>query len=126
MAASIFNAAGVKLKESHFIGYDNDLFESKVVQIIKDSKEIKDAAAGESVGLVLDKTPFYGESGGQVGDVGIIEVNGRDCRMKVQDTKKDDGSIIHLGAIAGTSNIKVGDKVSAKVDGSHRQGVMRA
>ena len=81
--------------------------------------------------MVLDKTPFYAESGGQVGDKGTIKLfDSEDLRLKVTDTKKQDASIIHvaevLGGVPQQKSIKSGDKVIAEVDKDHREAAKRA
>ncbi|QAT17148.1 alanyl-tRNA synthetase [Candidatus Velamenicoccus archaeovorus] len=126
MACSIFSGEGIVLKPSRFVGYETDTCPAKVVQIIKDVREVSEARAGDKVGIVLDQTPFYGEAGGQVGDTGEIRNEG--VHGYVSDTKKQDGSIVHLVTISGESKgpLNVGDAVTARVDPIHREAVKRA
>ncbi|MFA5315621.1 MAG: alanine--tRNA ligase [Candidatus Omnitrophota bacterium] len=125
MACSIFSAEGVILKPSRFVGYETDTCQARIVQIIKDVHEVSEARSGDKVGIVLDQTPFYGEAGGQVGDIGIITAGG--LQLKVRDTKKQDGSIIHLTQVEGGSGVlHTGDTVVPLVDAGHREAVKRA
>jgi alanyl-tRNA synthetase len=75
------------------------------------------------VAIVLDRTPFYGESGGQVGDTGIIR--GEGFTFEVIDTKKDDGFMVHIGHVTD-GIVSIGDKVHAEVDLERREGIRRA
>ncbi len=98
-----------------FTGYRTVEDTARVTLMVKDGQEAKEAAAGDAVEVVTDKTPFYGESGGQVGDTGVIAgENGLEIR--VEDTVKDPtGLTIHKGKVlAGT--IKTSDPVTLKVD----------
>ncbi|MFH0940252.1 MAG: alanine--tRNA ligase [Candidatus Omnitrophota bacterium] len=127
MAGNIFNKGAVSLKNSEFTGYDMDSCEAKVIQLIKDGKEVNEALVGENINVVLDKTPFYGESGGQVGDRGVIVGSDTGFKLVVTDTKKQDGSIVHLGEVSGHGRkIRVNDAVMASVDPQHRQAIKRA
>ncbi len=126
MACSIFSGEGVVLKPSRFVGYETDSCPAKVVQIIKDVCEVSEAQPGDKIGIVLDQTPFYGEAGGQVGDKG--EILNAGFQGYVSDTRKQDGSIVHLVTIYGASKspLNVGDAVTARVDVIHREAVKRA
>ncbi|MDD5573929.1 MAG: alanine--tRNA ligase [Candidatus Omnitrophica bacterium] len=125
MSCAIFSGSGVVLKPSRFVGYESDSCRAKVIQIVKDAAEVREAAVGQKVGIVLEETPFYGESGGQVGDVGTMACKG--LKIVVRDTKKQDGASVHLAEIEGPSGtLSVGDVVEAQVDAAHRQAVKRA
>ncbi len=107
--------------KSEFTGYEHLMGEGRILAILKDGAEIASAAAGDEVGIVLDATPFYAESGGQVGDVGTLQ-NGS-SRFQVTDTKKQGEAHVHLGrAEAGT--FRNGDVVSAIVDAENRQSTV--
>jgi alanyl-tRNA synthetase len=131
---AIFSTGGVSLKPSVFVGYESDSVEAKIVQIIKDNKDIREVSVGEQadeVGIILDKTPFYGESGGQVGDKGVLIVKGSDLKVRVTDVVKEAGSFLHVCDRTGSqtkesSCLKVGQIVSAHVDSEHREAVKRA
>ncbi len=127
ISASIFSADSVVFKRSKFVGYEMDFSESTVVQILKDGKEVNEAELSGELAIVLDDTPFYGESGGQVGDTGIIKIKANNFEMKVTDTKKEGDSIIHKVKCAKPVGvIKTGDVVFAEVDKIHRDAVKRA
>ena len=87
----------------------------------QDSRLVESAGEGDSVAVLLDRTPFYAESGGQVGDAGTIV---GDATVNVEDCKKPDGYFIHLGRVA-KGTLKVGSKVKASIDAPRRLDVMR-
>ncbi len=102
-----------------FKGYRTLTLESKVLLIVADGSEIPQAAAPQSIELITEETPFYAESGGQVGDTGRIF--GKNFEMQVSDTIKDPtGLVIHKGKII-TGEIKKGRKVTLEVDGAKRR-----
>jgi alanyl-tRNA synthetase len=102
-----------------FKGYRTLTLESKVLLIVADGSEIPQAAAPRSIELITEETPFYAESGGQVGDTGRIF--GKNFEMQVSDTIKDPtGLVIHRGKIIG-GEIKKGRKVTLEVDGAKRR-----
>ncbi len=109
------SAAGI---QSEFLGYDTLTCDSKILVIVKDGDEIQEAGKGEEIELVVEKTPFYGESGGQAGDSGEISADG--FKMEVAGTLKDPtGLIIHRGKIVSGS-IQKGEKVTLTVAGAKR------
>ncbi|WP_419251957.1 alanine--tRNA ligase [Caulobacter sp. ErkDOM-YI] len=100
-----------------FVGYDNTETTGVVKAILVDGAEAQAASAGTSVEVLLDRTSFYAESGGQAGDTGVIEANGRESR--VLDTQKQAGELyVHRVELAG--DLKVGDSVVASVDAARR------
>ena len=110
------------LPKTEFTGYD--AFETdgaKVLAIIDGDDSLDSISEGE-FSLVLDKTPFYAESGGQVGDVGII--TGRDAAVTVLDTKKTDGVYIHFCRMVN-GTLKKGDTVRAEINETKRVATMR-
>ena len=107
--------------ESAFCGYDSLVGEGRVTAILKAGAEVKSAASGEEVQVVLDRTPFYAEAGGQVGDVGVLEAS--KSRFKVNDTKKLGDAHVHIGRLESGS-LAIGDKLTAKVDGATRQATV--
>jgi alanyl-tRNA synthetase len=124
-AASRF---GVDLREqadidaaSEFCGYDSLTGDGKVTAILKGGAEVKSAAAGEEAQVVLDRTPFYAESGGQVGDVGVLE-NAK-SRFSVTDTKKLGDAHLHIGRLE-SGTLKIGDQLTARVDAKTRQATV--
>ena len=110
-----------KLRKTVFSGYETTEDEGCVIAILQNGEFVQSACGGEC-SVVLDKTPFYGEGGGQVGDTGVIENEG--ATLKVVDTKKTDGVYIHICEIA-EGEIKTGDKVFAKVDFERRNAIRR-
>ncbi len=107
--------------KTEFVGYENTVSEAKVIGILADDMEVDHVTEGDFT-LILNKTPFYGEGGGQVGDTGVITVNGKD--LPVSDTKKADGVYIHI--ISTTDcDVKVGDTVIATVDAARRDAIRR-
>ena len=105
-----------------FSGYEKLADDDKIVGLFKDGEAVDALQAGEEGMVVLASTPFYAESGGQVGDSGFL-VQG-DNRFAVSDTKKRQAAHVHLGKVESGS-LKVGDKVSAYVDVERRRAIMR-
>lgn len=100
-----------------FVGYDVTEATGVVKAIVAEGAEVQAAAAGQTVQVVLDRTPFYAESGGQAGDQGVIDANGAVSR--VLDTQKQAGELhVHTVELAGP--LAVGDKVVASVDAERR------
>ncbi len=110
------------LPKTEFAGYTQSVVDgARVLAIIVDNESVERVTEG-SFSLILDKTPFYGEGGGQVGDTGTIYDN--DTMISVTDTKKTDGVYIHLCTLVN-GDIKVGDKVRAEIDAMRRAAIMR-
>jgi len=109
------SAAGVM---PEFVGYDKISCESKVLVLVEDGRETQEATGGQTVEVVAEVTPFYGEAGGQAGDTG--KITGDDLDMEISDTIKDPtGLIIHKGKII-SGRIKKGETVTLTVDKSQR------
>ena len=121
-AASKFEmGAGGSLRlaeKSRFTGYDTLRDQGRVTAILRNDGRVMALAAGESAGLVLDRTPFYAESGGQVGDQGIITAPG--FRFRVEDTQKNGEAHVHIGTVEAGS-IASGAEVTAEVDAAARE-----
>lgn len=98
---------------TEFIGYDSLEDQSTVVALIREGEQLDSANAGEQVAVVLDRTPFYAESGGQVGDTGELSAEG--LRLVVEDTRKNGDAFVHQAKVVEGS-ISVGDKVASSVD----------
>ena len=107
---------------TEFIGYAAEEGEGEVIALVRDGQRVARAGAGETVELVVNQTPFYGESGGQVGDAGVIS-NDKGLRAAVDDTQKYIGRIWahHMRIEAG--EIAVGDAVHLRVDGARRNAI---
>ena len=112
-----------KSQKTVFTGYTEVESTSKVIAIIdmESNTPIGNAHEG-NIAIVLDKTPFYAESGGQVGDTGyIISKNGK---VKITDTKKHEGVFLHFGEVV-EGKISVSDEVTAKIDAERREAIKR-
>ncbi|REK12306.1 MAG: alanine--tRNA ligase [Planctomycetota bacterium] len=111
---------------TEFLGYETTEAEARVVGIIAQDElleQIDEIGHAKPVCLVLDQTPFYGESGGQVGDVG--DISGKGFRFEVTDTRKDGAFALHLGHLR-EGRIESGAAVTARVDAERREGIRRA
>lgn len=106
-----------------FVGYDSLKAEAQVKMITVGKEPVTELDTGKEAIIVLDRTPFYGESGGQVGDTGYIY--NENFRFKVIDTKKTpDGKIYHIGKVE-EGTVSINDKVNAEVDEIKRKNIMR-
>jgi alanyl-tRNA synthetase len=108
------------LVEGHteFKGYEDERAQGRVVELIRGKERVEELRAGEEGQVVLDATPFYAESGGQVGDRGVLTAGA--ARFVVADTQKLGKVHLHVGKLEGGS-LKVGDTVTAEVDHALRQ-----
>jgi alanyl-tRNA synthetase len=103
-----------QLKPTEFLGYEFEKAEGIVLKISKDNKFVETALTGDDIEIITNQTPFYGESGGQVGDQGLIQTI--DCKIKINDTQKKVGDLyIHIGKVEKGS-IKVGESVNLFID----------
>ena len=103
-----------ELNPTEFLGYEFDKAEGVIVKISRKGKFVESASAGEEIELITNQTPFYGESGGQVGDQGYIFSS--DCKIKVNDTQKKMGDLfVHYGKIEKGS-ISIGQNVNLEID----------
>ncbi len=109
------------LSATEFVGYTGIRASAKVIALIVDDMSVEEVSEGD-VTVILDKTPFYGEGGGQVGDTGALLMEG--TVLNVTDTQKSDGVYIHICTVANGS-VKVGDTVDAVVDSARRDAIMR-
>ena len=108
--------------ETAFLGYDTDSTSSKIVEIISSSEEVNkdELREGEEGLILLDKTPFYAESGGQVGDKGFIQSD--NSLFEVHDTQKKGDQFLHLGHVkSGVFNKN--DSVTAEINTTHRNRI---
>lgn len=109
---------------TQFLGYDSSVAESDIVGIIADGQLVKSFGKPDTqIAVVLNSSPFYGEAGGQVGDVGTI--SSKDLTFEVQDTQRDGELLVHIGVLK-SGTLTVGSKVHAVVDASRRAGIRRA
>tara|TARA_Y100001970_G_scaffold152593_1_gene186861 strand:- start:574 stop:2316 length:1743 start_codon:yes stop_codon:yes gene_type:complete len=103
-----------ELSPTEFLGYEFDKAEGIILKISKDNKFVESAKIGDEVEIITNQTPFYGESGGQVGDVGIIYSS--DCKINIKDTQKKMGDLfVHTGKVEKGS-IKIGQSVNLEID----------
>jgi alanyl-tRNA synthetase len=111
------------LPKSEFTGYSELVTESAIVALRKDGKATDMAAEGDLVEIFLQRSPFYAESGGQVGDTGTMTTQGG--RVQVEDTQKPfEGVIAHIGTVV-TGEVRVGEKATAAVDAGRRHQIAR-
>ncbi|MBF0328218.1 MAG: alanine--tRNA ligase [Nitrospirae bacterium] len=120
--ATIYKELASEIGETVFVGYQTLESEAVVKAIVKDGKVITQISAGDEAELFFDKTPFYGESGGQMGDIGNIS-NG-EIEADVVDTKKEVSLHAHVIKLK-QGNLKVWDKVKCVVDLSSRRATAR-
>lgn len=107
-----------KFGATEFLGYSAETAEGQVLAVVKDGKVVDQASAGEEVQIVVNQTPFYGESGGQMGDTG--EIVGEGFSLSVSDTqKKGEGVFVHVAAVQN-GIVKAGDAVQLNVDHARR------
>lgn len=104
---------------TQFLGHQTLYSESKVLAILKGGKEASSIGTGDEAEIILDRTPFYGEAGGQVGDTGWLVRNG--MKLRVTNTLKfNQGLIVHQGRMEG-GDLSLGERVEAKVDEEKRK-----
>ncbi len=123
-AASKFGVdlrAGVQIEgQTAFTGYETEQAPGRVVELLRGAARVDELRAGEEGQVVLDATPFYAESGGQVGDRGALEATG--ARFVVTDTQKLGKAHLHVGRLE-SGTLRVGDTVAARVDHALRQAI---
>ncbi|HBR02436.1 MAG TPA: alanine--tRNA ligase, partial [Ruminiclostridium sp.] len=108
---------------TEFVGYTDSTSNSVVQYIVRDDELAENAQQDDEIALVLNTTPFYGESGGQIGDTGYITNN--QFKMEVSDCRKTaDGKFLHIGKVLSGS-VQIGDKVVAAIDTKRRQATAR-
>ncbi len=121
--ASIYREVLTEAGSTEFVGYDTTEADAVVKAIIRDGVTVNEASEGEKVEVVLDKTPFYGESGGQVGDTG--KLTGDEASLEVLDTKKPlEGLFVHQ-VLVKRGPLKVWAKLDAQVNTTYRNSIRR-
>ena len=103
--------------ETEFLGYQAHQSDAKVLMVLKDGASVESALEGDHAVIVLDRTPFYAESGGQVGDCGYLTAE--NLRIDITDTTKSGHAFLHHGVVT-QGVVKVGDSISAQVDSQVR------
>jgi alanyl-tRNA synthetase len=126
-ASSQFNAVSDAFKldvypATEFLGYETPSADARVLAILQNDAAIDQLENGDQAIIILDRTPFYAESGGQVGDIGEIGI-GDETVFKVTDTQKQNDIYLHVGYLL-SGEPGVGDEVDARIDEDHRQAVM--
>jgi len=119
--AALYREIG--LPPTTFLGYERLEAEARVIAIVRDGQMVESAQAGQKVDVVLDRTPFYAESGGQVGDTGLI--THAEARLAVTDTVKPIPEVIVHRAQVQEGTLRVGDAVHAAVDAERRLDIAR-
>jgi len=110
-----------KLGATEFLGYETESAEGAVTALVKDGNEVESLKAGDTGAIVLNQTPFYAESGGQVGDLGVL--TGEGVTFRVTDTQKRAGDLfVHLGTVE-SGTLKLGTALGLDVDHSRRKAI---
>src|SRR3954463_12929959 len=112
-----------KLGATEFLGYETEGAEGVVAALVKDGKEVDALHAGESGAVIVNQTPFYGESGGQVGDTGLMRADG--VRFAVTDTQKKAADVFVHAGVVEEGTLKVGDALRLEVDHVRRSAIRR-
>ncbi|WP_445245947.1 alanine--tRNA ligase [Microcoleus sp. OTE_8_concoct_300] len=115
------------IQGTEFVGYAELSSLAEVEVILVDGKSVEEAAAGTEVQVVLNQTPFYAESGGQIGDKGYLNgsiqgENGEGLLVRVDDVKKESDFFVHFGFVE-RGTLRVGDSITAKIDNSSRRRI---
>jgi len=112
-----------KLGATEFLGYETETAEGAITALVKDGKEVDSLKAGEAGAIVMNQTPFYAESGGQVGDTGVL--SGEGVKFRVTDTQKKAGDLfVHLGQME-QGTLKLGAALQLNVDHARRSSIRR-
>ncbi len=120
MAAAL-KAEGVDIAETEFLGYEADSAEGEIRMIVRDGAPADVASEGDRVTVFLDRSPFYAESGGQVGDTGELTADG--ARVEITDTQKVGKGHAHIGIVTA-GRIACGDTVMASIDKERRAAIV--
>ncbi len=112
-----------KLGATEFLGYETERAEGVVAALVRDGKETDTLTTGESGAVIVNQTPFYGESGGQVGDTGVMIADG--IRFRVTDTQKKAGDLfVHTGVVE-SGTLKPGVALALEVDHGRRSNIRK-
>ncbi len=124
MQGDVFVAGDVDVKglaKTEFVGFDQPSADVTVLAVFAGGASVAEAKDGDTVAVILDKTPFYAEQGGQAGDTGFLK--SKDGSFEVKDTRKQSDVFVHRGVVTGV--IKAGDPLKASIDGERRMAIMR-
>ncbi len=124
MTGDVFTGAevDVDIPKTKFEGYEHTHGTGKIVRLFIDNQNVKEVSKGDQVKVVLDKTPFYAEAGGQVGDAGYI--SGKNGKIRVEDTQKINDVYVHRGIVEG-GLLRVDETVETAIDADRRLAIMR-
>jgi alanyl-tRNA synthetase len=118
---AVWFALREKLGGTEFLGYETETAEGVVTALVRDGKEVAALTKGESGSVVVNQTPFYGESGGQVGDTGVMTADG--ARFRVADTQKHAGDVFVHSGIVEEGRLKTGAALALAVDHERRSAI---
>jgi alanyl-tRNA synthetase len=118
---AVWFALREKVGATEFLGYETETAEGVVSAVVRDGKEVTALAEGETGAVVLNQTPFYGESGGQVGDTGVMTVDG--VRFRVTDTQKRAGDVFVHSGVVEQGTLKPGQALALEVDHVRRSAI---
>ena len=123
--ADLWPALQARLGETVFLGYEGEGHEGEgtIVALVKDGREVPELRAGERGSLLTDRTPFYGEAGGQVGDTGRIVGHGGKAEAQVLDTVKPVAGLMVHQVQVSSGTLRAGDVVQLSVDGQRRNSI---
>jgi alanyl-tRNA synthetase len=120
---AVWFALREKVGATEFLGYETERAEGVVAALVRDGKEVDALKKGESGAIVLNQTPFYGESGGQVGDIGVMRGDG--VLVKITDTQKHAGDVFVNSATVEEGTLKVGAALALEVDHTRRSAIRK-
>jgi alanyl-tRNA synthetase len=120
--AEVYRKAGDMFEKTEFLGYETLKAGCVVNALIEYSSLVEEVYEGEELEILLDRSPFYGESGGQVGDIGVIKSEG--LKIEVRDTKKINNLLVHFGKVV-KGTVRRGMSVQVFVDEERRQSIKR-
>ncbi|HEV7982612.1 MAG TPA: alanine--tRNA ligase [Xanthobacteraceae bacterium] len=120
---TVWFALREKVGATEFLGYETEAAEGVVAALVRDGREVTTLGKGETGAMVLNQTPFYGESGGQVGDTGVMTADG--VRFRVTDTQKKAGDLFVHSGVVEEGALAPGQALALEVDG-RRRGAIRA
>jgi alanyl-tRNA synthetase len=120
---AVWFALREKAGATEFLGYETESAEGVIAALVRDGKDVKELKKGEGGAVMVNQTPFYGESGGQIGDAGEMRREG--VRFKVTDTQRKAGDLFVHSGVVEQGTLKVGDPLLMEVDHA-RRGAIRA
>ncbi len=110
---------------THFVGYTDDRCDGEVLALLVEGERVPHAAAGQRVEIVVDRTPFYAESGGQVGDAGLMLRAESGLKVRVEDVQKPFGDVFVHIAVVEDGTLREGDKVTLEIDRAGRNATRK-